>query len=283
MTTGELTILEGIKSNLDQVFLISPQESRILGRSTMCHFRISDPLVSSLHCQFDCQEPQVVVRDLLSANGIFVNDELVDSTVLNLGDRIRAGKTVLQFSEFKGDVEGKEYSRPEKQDLSLGEDEEEEKAPLTAKVPLGRMIKKSKDLIICRLAIKNHLLEHEQIRHILAMQRQEIRKKNDCDLTSLLISEQLLKPKVIDTLLREHKYYKLRNKDIQFGKAVVEQKLVDEERVQECLQVQERRFQETKEVQRLGEILVQKGHLTVQENNRLIKALAKKRREEEEI
>jgi pSer/pThr/pTyr-binding forkhead associated (FHA) protein len=67
----------------------------------------SGPLVSSLsfmessvsreHAFIEGRDGRFILEDLKSTNGTFINGEFVDVRVLNHGDKIRIGNTVLQF------------------------------------------------------------------------------------------------------------------------------------------------------------------------------------------
>jgi hypothetical protein len=64
-----------------------------LGRSASCQLVLDDALVSRRHAQITIQADSVTIRDLGSANGVFVNGERVDGDrVLRPGDRILIGK-----------------------------------------------------------------------------------------------------------------------------------------------------------------------------------------------
>lgn len=285
MKTGQLTVVEGPTMNLEQVFLCSEKGERLLGRSSVCHFRLLDPLVSSLHCNLYLEKDNFIIEDLLSANGVLVNDAVVDSACLHVGDRLRVGKTLLEFAEYKGEKQGKVYITGEQVNMAVHEDEAEDAqlAPVVTggtRMPLGRLIKKSKDLNVCRLALKNRLLSAQQIREMLELQKEKIQQHQECNLVDMLTSHNLLAKEQVEKLLQEHNAYKIRHKDIQFGKVVIEQKLASEEKVQECLGLQDRHFKEGGKMPRLGEILVQKGYLTIQQNNRLIKSLMHKKQQD---
>lgn len=279
METAQLIVVEGPEHHLNQVFLIHQNLTRVLGRSSVCHFRIEDPLTSSMHCQFYYEQEKFILQDLLSANGVFVNDVLVNETDLKNGDSIKVGKVKLEFSKYTGETQGKIYITGEEVDFSNNikeiEDEDEKVAVEEAsdeQTPLGRMIKKQRDLIICRLALKNRLLNHDHMQKLIA-QLQSRSQKEKNTLADLIVEQDLLTKERLEKLLQEHNYYKMKNKDIQFGRNVVSQKLVSEEQIQQCLRLQERYFQETGQLPRLGELLVQKNFITVQQNNALIKAM----------
>ncbi len=70
-----------------------------LGRSRRNPIRIKDPLVSVRHLTVTVTGSSCVVNDLDSSNGTFINGErLVGGRVLNDGDEIMVGKTVLRFA-----------------------------------------------------------------------------------------------------------------------------------------------------------------------------------------
>src|SRR5262245_4013455 len=67
-----------------------------IGRAAHCHLRPHSLTVSKLHCAIACWAGKVVVRDLHSANGTFVNDQRVHGEVrVGDGDTLRVGP--LQF------------------------------------------------------------------------------------------------------------------------------------------------------------------------------------------
>lgn len=277
MIKAQLTIIEGNETQTDQVFLLEKEKERVVGRSSSCHFQLLDPLVSSLHCLIFYDEKQEVftLSDLLSANGILVNDVLVESAHIKPGDKIKLGKTLLEFSEYDGETSGKTYISGEEVNITASDSKiEKEKGEKPAHKTLGRMIRKQKDIIVCRLALKNKTITHDDIKKLLKIQKSQ---KEEESITSLLITKNLLEKEGVENLLKEHEYFKTRNKDILFGKLIVDHKFSEEDKVMECLKLQERYFNESGKVPRLGEILVQKGYITIKQNNALIKALIKQK------
>jgi hypothetical protein len=70
-----------------------------VGRSRRNHVQIKDPLVSVKHLTISVSGNTCVVNDLDSSNGTFINGErLAGCQVLNDGDEIMLGKTVLRFA-----------------------------------------------------------------------------------------------------------------------------------------------------------------------------------------
>ena len=70
----------------------------VIGRGDAVDFALADPNVSRRHCEVTPSEDGVIVRDLGSSNGTFVNNqELVDSARLTPGDDLLVGVTVLEL------------------------------------------------------------------------------------------------------------------------------------------------------------------------------------------
>ncbi len=74
--------------------------SLLIGRLPECDVLLSDTLVSRMHARISVQGDSVVVEDLHSTNGVYVNGQRVGhSTVLCEGDRILIG--TVEFSLFE--------------------------------------------------------------------------------------------------------------------------------------------------------------------------------------
>lgn len=72
----------------------------ILGRGIEADIRLDDSLVSRRHCEISWDGKTVKIRDLNSTNGIFVDGQEVEETVLDSENRIQIGKMVLKI-DFK--------------------------------------------------------------------------------------------------------------------------------------------------------------------------------------
>ncbi len=82
-----------------------------IGRGSHADIIISDKTVSRKHCLIEVNETDVVVIDLESSNGTYVNNVKINKAHLNPGDKIRIGSTLLKFeltdkedSEFLEDL-----------------------------------------------------------------------------------------------------------------------------------------------------------------------------------
>jgi len=68
-----------------------------IGRVEDNTFQIAEPSVSSHHCEVLLRGPEVVVRDLNSTNGTFINGEKVNETVLKPGQVLRLGQIEMRL------------------------------------------------------------------------------------------------------------------------------------------------------------------------------------------
>ncbi len=76
--------------------------SLLIGRLPECDVLLQDNLVSRMHARLSVQSESVVVEDLHSTNGVYVNGLRVGhSTVLREGDRILIGTTELSLFETR--------------------------------------------------------------------------------------------------------------------------------------------------------------------------------------
>ena len=79
---------------------LSLEEGRVytIGRDTGCALTFPDSLTSRQHLSVRCTRGRLVLRDLSSRNGTFVNGQEVRKTVaLKLGDQIEVGETLLSL------------------------------------------------------------------------------------------------------------------------------------------------------------------------------------------
>ncbi len=70
-----------------------------IGREPSLTLALDDTQISRRHARVSIQNNQAVVEDLGSTNGTYLNDRrLSGPMVMNRGDRLRVGKTVLQLT-----------------------------------------------------------------------------------------------------------------------------------------------------------------------------------------
>ena len=92
-----------------------PTPQCVIGREEGCHLRPHSDAISRRHCMIVTTENEVIVRDLKSRNGTFVNDEQVtEEAVLLTGDILRVGP--LEFEMIIEQTPGK-AKRPKVADI----------------------------------------------------------------------------------------------------------------------------------------------------------------------
>src|SRR5713101_2360920 len=68
-----------------------------IGRVEDNTFQIAEPSVSSHHCEVLLRGADIVVRDLESTNGTFINGEKVSESVLKPGQVLRVGQIEMRL------------------------------------------------------------------------------------------------------------------------------------------------------------------------------------------
>jgi adenylate cyclase len=71
----------------------------VVGRAPASDIPVVDPTISRRHAEVECNENRVVVRDLGSSNGTFLNGNRVDTAVVSVGDTITFGKVGFRLQE----------------------------------------------------------------------------------------------------------------------------------------------------------------------------------------
>ncbi len=69
----------------------------VIGRSSATDIQVDQESVSRNHCKLINTGQTIMLRDLGSTNGTYVNDELVDEYVLRDGDFIKVGRCIFKF------------------------------------------------------------------------------------------------------------------------------------------------------------------------------------------
>lgn len=78
--------------------------SMTFGRSVKCELCFSDIELSRRHCEFFLKNDVLEIKDLASANGVFVNHQKVSTAVLQSGDQLRMGSVTLMVIGPKVEV-----------------------------------------------------------------------------------------------------------------------------------------------------------------------------------
>lgn len=76
-------------------FRMTAGRVRTVGRGPRADFVMDAALVSRLHCRLLVQDDALIVENLGSTNGTYINDKPVDRATLRAGDRLRTGRVEL--------------------------------------------------------------------------------------------------------------------------------------------------------------------------------------------
>jgi len=74
-------------------------ERTTVGRIDENTFQIPDPSVSSRHCEILLRGGEILIRDLNSTNGSYINDEKITEKVLKPGQKLRLGQVELKLED----------------------------------------------------------------------------------------------------------------------------------------------------------------------------------------
>jgi CheY-like chemotaxis protein len=68
-----------------------------IGRGDGNNFQLVEPSISGRHCEVRLRGTELIVRDLLSSNGTFIDGKQITEAVLNPGQTVRLGEVELRF------------------------------------------------------------------------------------------------------------------------------------------------------------------------------------------
>lgn len=91
---AEVVILTAAKERGTRIAVRSPL---VFGRSTEADVVLSDTFASDLHLRFTPEEGRVVLQDLGSTNGTYLNGRRISEPVLVArGDTVQVGRTIME-------------------------------------------------------------------------------------------------------------------------------------------------------------------------------------------
>jgi len=86
-----------VRSETQQGVELDVTDVTVLGRSSESDLVLDDPYASEFHMRLVAQEDGIMLHDLGSTNGTYVNGRRVTApTQLRRGDTIQVGKTVME-------------------------------------------------------------------------------------------------------------------------------------------------------------------------------------------
>ena len=84
-------------SDLHQKSFLFLTSRLILGRDPNCDIWIDNPSISKKHCAFELVEDQLLITDLNSSNGTFINGAQISQAELQYGDLVQIGPVFVRF------------------------------------------------------------------------------------------------------------------------------------------------------------------------------------------
>jgi pSer/pThr/pTyr-binding forkhead associated (FHA) protein len=84
-----------------------------VGRHPDNDFQIEHSTVSSVHCELVLQNSGVILRDLESTNGTFVNGQMVREVKLSVGEMVRLGDVELLVESTEAKIAIPQFANPE--------------------------------------------------------------------------------------------------------------------------------------------------------------------------
>ena len=90
--------LVGSNAQLGAIDLALPEGDSVLGRDPSCDFTLAADDLSRRHAQLTVAGDSVVVRDMHSTNGTYVNGDRIEQADVHPGDRIRFGPVTVELT-----------------------------------------------------------------------------------------------------------------------------------------------------------------------------------------
>jgi pSer/pThr/pTyr-binding forkhead associated (FHA) protein len=95
-TVPSFEVLNGVAEG-KKIFLTDDMGEMIVGRDPSCELSINEFVISRKHAKINKRWGGIVIRDLESKNGTFINNRRVVEEFLHDGDRVALGTIVLLF------------------------------------------------------------------------------------------------------------------------------------------------------------------------------------------
>ena len=98
-----ITVLKGEKVDFGKIFILKNRKITI-GRSEDNDIVLHDPRASKHHCEInidmsgDLKVDVITIADMFSTNGTFLNGKVVEHSILQFGDKIGLGSSILLFN-----------------------------------------------------------------------------------------------------------------------------------------------------------------------------------------
>lgn len=95
----EIHVCSKKSGTLLKAFALGDASEVLVGRDDGCDIKIRSRSVSREHCTIEREGEQIVLRDLNSTGGTYLNGERIDRAPLHDGMEVVVGPAVLKFFE----------------------------------------------------------------------------------------------------------------------------------------------------------------------------------------
>ena len=92
--TAALVVIYG--SELGKTYTLNGS-SMVIGRSSKCDISVDQESISRNHAKIVNTGKSILILDLGTTNGTYVNDEPIEEYVLRDGDLVKIGRTIFKF------------------------------------------------------------------------------------------------------------------------------------------------------------------------------------------
>ncbi|MBC02986.1 MAG: hypothetical protein CMJ34_06750 [Phycisphaerae bacterium] len=82
-----------------KAYALGEKEEVLIGRDDGCDIQISSRAISREHCVIERNGADLVLKDLDSSSGTFVDGDKIDAIALSSGMEVRVGPAILRFYE----------------------------------------------------------------------------------------------------------------------------------------------------------------------------------------
>ena len=84
----------------DRVIPLTDGSRLTAGRAPECEIQLDDQMASRRHCTIEVHGEEVLVTDLQSSNGTFINETPIETGTARVGDVVRIGTTTFDLGEW---------------------------------------------------------------------------------------------------------------------------------------------------------------------------------------
>jgi len=240
---GTLTILLGVNRGL--VYEIAEGARVTLGRAAKNKIRLFGKQVSREHCEIAPEGERLLLSDLRSSFGTFVNGRAVDSYPMHGGDLIKIGPLILEYLASPGTF-----------GLEAGDEQVEE-------------------LIFGKIAVRLGLSTQRQVDEAVALQETTHKGRQ---IGKILVERGALEQagllRVLEIQRRNLKarghYTDETTENTLFGRIAVREGLITERRLNEALRTQAKMESLSSLHMKIGEILLKKGFVSPEGVQRIL-------------